>query len=176
MTPSIPNARVKRRATRKNEFNYPERARKAALGTDAYGRLWTIVDGGVRDALAAHPDYLTPKGARSARTSIVKRVTGTVIGFAEQSAKGRVTPAETAPRALQPEAPASPIVGDAGAGSSRSAPLSFSVPRLRVKDLARAFKRKHHLGIVRGKQAINRIEKDAAFARAAQIAELQGRG
>lgn len=55
----------------------------------AYRQLWRVVDGAVADALAAHPDYLTKKGEISARASIVKRVTGAVLGYAEQSARGR---------------------------------------------------------------------------------------
>ena len=54
-----------------------------------YGKIWRIVDGAVADAFAAHPDYLTPKGARTARLSIVKRVTGSLSSFAGHSAKGR---------------------------------------------------------------------------------------
>lgn len=55
----------------------------------AYRQLWRVVDGAVFDALYTHPDYLTKKGKQSARTSINKRVVGAVLGFAEQSAKGR---------------------------------------------------------------------------------------
>lgn len=64
----------------------------------AYAELWGVVDGAVSDAFHTHPDYLTPKGQRSARTSVVKRVTGTVMGFAVQAAKGRVAPAEMSAR------------------------------------------------------------------------------
>lgn len=58
----------------------------------AYQQLWRIVDGAVRDALKMHPDYLTRKGwsGSAARRSIVKRVTGSVMGFVEQSTEGRV--------------------------------------------------------------------------------------
>lgn len=66
----------------------------------AYAELWGVVDGAVADAFNTHPDYLTPKGQRSARTSVVKRVTGTVMGFAVQAAKGRRQPAETQERQL----------------------------------------------------------------------------
>ncbi len=55
----------------------------------AYRQLWRVVDGAVFDALYTHSDYLTDKGRRSARMSINKRVVGAVLGFAEQSAKGR---------------------------------------------------------------------------------------
>ena len=57
--------------------------------SDAYRQLWRVVDGAVFDALYTHPDYLTEKGRRSARTSINKRVVGAIMGFAEQSARGR---------------------------------------------------------------------------------------
>lgn len=84
----------------------------------AYSQLWGIVDGAVSDALNSHGDYLTPKGRKSARVSIVKRVTGTVLGFAEQSAKGRVAPAAKEARGSLPEPPAtgSCIVPDAAGG------------------------------------------------------------
>lgn len=55
----------------------------------AYRQLWRVVDGAVADAFAQHPDYLSAKGARAARASVVKRVVGAVLGFAEQSAEGR---------------------------------------------------------------------------------------
>jgi hypothetical protein len=59
-------------------------------GNRTYRRLWRIVDGAVMDAFKMHPDYLSDKGrrGRAARLSIVKRVTGAVASFAEQSAKG----------------------------------------------------------------------------------------
>lgn len=59
------------------------------LQSRAYRQLWRIVDGAVADALKHHEDYLTDKGKRSARRSITKRVTGAVLGYAEQSARGR---------------------------------------------------------------------------------------
>lgn len=55
----------------------------------AYRQLWRIVDSAVRDALAHHPEYLTPKGHINARRSITKRVTGAVLGYAVQAARGR---------------------------------------------------------------------------------------
>lgn len=60
----------------------------------AYRQLRRIVDGAVADALAAHPDYLTKKGLKSARGSITKRVTGAVLGYAGEvwaadAARGR---------------------------------------------------------------------------------------
>lgn len=65
------------------------RNRKPVFGTPAYRQMWRIVDGAVTDALTHHPDYLTAKGTRAARISVVKRVTGAVLSFAEASAKGR---------------------------------------------------------------------------------------
>ncbi len=53
----------------------------------AYQQLWRVVDGAVRDAFRKHGDYLTPKGRHSAKRSVVKRVTGTVLSFALQEAK-----------------------------------------------------------------------------------------
>jgi len=55
----------------------------------AYRQLWRVVDGAVADAMKQHPDYYTNSGTRKARASIVKRVTGAVMGYAEQSAQGR---------------------------------------------------------------------------------------
>lgn len=72
LTPSIPTVRVKR----------PD-------AKTPYQQLWGIVSGAVSDAFNRHPDYLTPKGSRSAATSVVKRVVGTVLSFAEQSAQSR---------------------------------------------------------------------------------------
>ena len=71
-----------------------------------YQQLWSVVDGAVVDALKNHPDYLTPKGRKSARTSVVKRVTGTVLSFAVQStARGRINqPAATPEASFQSKA------------------------------------------------------------------------
>ena len=54
-----------------------------------YRQLWRIVDGAVRDTLLQHPGYLTQKGKRSLRMSLNKRVTGAVLGYAAQAARGR---------------------------------------------------------------------------------------
>lgn len=56
-----------------------------------YRQLWRIVDGAVADAFKMHPNYLSEDGKRwqTARQSIVKRVTGAILGYAEQSAQGR---------------------------------------------------------------------------------------
>lgn len=74
----------------------PAKTPNTVLRSSAYAELWGVVDGAVVDAFKSHPDYLTPKGRKSARTSVVKRVCGTVLSFAEQSARGRpYHPAET---------------------------------------------------------------------------------
>jgi hypothetical protein len=66
------------------------------MRSTAYQELWGVVDGAVVDAFNNHPDYLTPKGQKSARSSVVKRVTGTVLSFAAQAARGRgLSTAET---------------------------------------------------------------------------------
>lgn len=120
------------------------KAKSAALGIGAYAKMWSIVDGGVADALKNHPDYLTPKGHRNARTSIVKRVTGTVIGFAEQSAKGRPQPAETAP-AIVPPGSASLPFSDAGEGRLGSSPTIHRVRIINVRLKRRTRYRAAHL-------------------------------
>ena len=56
----------------------------------AYSQLWRVVDGGVRDAFAMHPEYLVRSDMGYAvRNSIVKRVTGAVHSYAVQAARGR---------------------------------------------------------------------------------------
>lgn len=64
------------------------RARLAKSENEMYRRLWRVVDGAVRDALATHPEYLTDAGRQAAQRSITKRVTGALSGFAAQAAKG----------------------------------------------------------------------------------------
>lgn len=59
--------------------------RLAVYGTPAYRQLWRVVDGAVRNTIAAHGDYFTPKGLKSARASFTKRATGAVLGYAQQS-------------------------------------------------------------------------------------------
>lgn len=60
-------------------------------GSALYRRIWRVVDGAVTDAFTMHPDYLTPKGTkgRTARLSVVKRVTGAMTSFVEESTRGR---------------------------------------------------------------------------------------
>jgi hypothetical protein len=58
--------------------------------TGAHRQLWRVVSGAVTDAFNRHPDYLTRSGRKYAVTSIVKRVTGTVLSFAvEQTERSR---------------------------------------------------------------------------------------
>jgi len=60
-------------------------------GGPDYHQLWRIVDGAVADAFKMHPDYLSDHGSHhnSARQSIVKRVTGAIMGYAASAAQGR---------------------------------------------------------------------------------------
>lgn len=52
-----------------------------------YRQVWRVVDGAVGLALDAHPEYIRPgKSERTVRNSIVKRVVGALVGYAEQSA------------------------------------------------------------------------------------------
>lgn len=66
-----------------------KRARREKCPDACYGLLWKLVGGAVRDTFASHPEYLTEAGRRSAECSIVKRVTGTLYGYATQVAQGR---------------------------------------------------------------------------------------
>lgn len=59
-------------------------AEKLAKHGYNYVQLWKIIDGAVFDALKMHPEYLTDRGHRNARLSIVKRVTGAVLGYATE--------------------------------------------------------------------------------------------
>lgn len=74
----------------------------------AYRQLWRVVDGAVFDALYTHPEYLTAAGKKWAQQSIVKRVTGEVLGYAEQ-AWGR-SEESSAPDRVAGDAPASRTV------------------------------------------------------------------
>lgn len=54
-----------------------------------YRAVWRIVDGAVKKALDAHPDYLSNKGMRyrTARMSITKRVVGAIVSYLSRKAK-----------------------------------------------------------------------------------------
>lgn len=54
-----------------------------------YIKLWRVIDGAVFDAFKMHPEYLTDRGHKNARLSVVKRVAGAITGFAAEAAKGR---------------------------------------------------------------------------------------
>lgn len=91
----------------------------------AHAQLRRVVSGAVEDAFKMHPDYLTPKGRHSAKESVVKRVSGTVLSFAVQAAKGQRELALKADQPNQVDPQVSPREGgDAGAGDFlSSAPL-----------------------------------------------------
>lgn len=68
------------------------RLKPPKLPNSEYRAIWRVVDGAVRNAFDMHPDYLTEKGTRysQARMSVVKRVTGAILGFqAERLKKAR---------------------------------------------------------------------------------------
>lgn len=71
------------------ERNRWKRPRREKTPDEAYRMLWQLVSGAVRDSFANHPEYLTDAGRRAAERSIVKRVTGTLHGYATQVARGR---------------------------------------------------------------------------------------
>lgn len=66
-----------------------KRARREKCPDEVYRQLWKLVGGAVRDTFACHPEYLTPAGRTAAERSIVKRVTGSLHGYATQVARGR---------------------------------------------------------------------------------------
>lgn len=96
-----------------------------------YKQLWRVVDGSVADAFNRHPDYLTPKGRKSARASITKRVTGTVLSFAVQAAKSQRELAETALGNATPDVQVSTDL-DAGAGTLLVSP---TIHRVRIRNV-----------------------------------------
>lgn len=74
-----------------------KRLRPVKQPTRAYKQLWRVVDGAVADCISKHPEYLSPKVNVSAvRGSITKRVTGSVLGYAVQTAKSRSSGSEAA--------------------------------------------------------------------------------
>ena len=100
-----------------------------------YKQLWKVVEGSVTDAFNRHPDYLTPKGRKSAPTSIVKRVTGTVLSFAVQAAQSQRELAAKGGRALSPDDQVSGAhaASDAGAGASSVSPTIHRVRIVNVR-------------------------------------------
>lgn len=98
----------------------------------AYSQLWGIVDGAVADAFKCHPDYLTPKGRRSAKTSVVKRVTGTVLSFAEESAKGLREQADKDGALHGPDPASLAPADDASAGAVFRQPQISEGPHCRI--------------------------------------------
>jgi hypothetical protein len=98
--------------------------------TTAYQQLWGIVEGAVEDAFGSHPDYLTPKGRRNAKVSVTKRVTGTVLSFAEHSARGLREEADKASE-VAPSAPAELATSSAAAGVFVSSAEDFD-PHCRI--------------------------------------------
>jgi hypothetical protein len=59
-------------------------------GDQSYRQIWRIVDGALVKTFMAHPEYLPDRiSARVIRNSIVKRVTGDVVGWAFASAKAQ---------------------------------------------------------------------------------------
>lgn len=69
----------------KSERHRRYRAEKMPDAT--YRQLLRLVDGAVRDCFANHPEYLTKIGRRSAQGSIVKRVAGSLWGYAKDITK-----------------------------------------------------------------------------------------
>lgn len=68
-----------------------KRARREKCPDGTYRQIWKLTAGAVRDTFACHLEYLTAAGREAAERSIVKRVTGTLYGYATQVAEGRST-------------------------------------------------------------------------------------
>ena len=49
-----------------------------------YQRIWSIVDGAIRDTMRMHPEYMRIRDRTTARISINKRVTGALVGELRQ--------------------------------------------------------------------------------------------
>lgn len=82
-------ANVYRAPAGKSRYKRSRMEKKPGGNSGIYRALWFMVDGAVRDAFANHPEYLTQAGRNSAANSITKRVTGTLMGYATQVARGR---------------------------------------------------------------------------------------
>lgn len=75
--------------SRKKWRSKPPPQKKTAL----YYKIWRLADGAIQDTYKHHPEYFSKEikgGWKSARMSIVKRVTGAIVGSAEQSARGPI--------------------------------------------------------------------------------------
>jgi hypothetical protein len=69
-------------------------------GSPTYRQVWRVVDGAVREALRAHPDYIAAgHRAGKVRNSITKRVVGAVCGYSAQAgwARSGFSPASAKP-------------------------------------------------------------------------------
>lgn len=89
-----------------------KRARMEKRPDENYRQLWMLVGGAVRDAFASHPEYLTVAGRQAAERSIVKRVTGTLHGYAAQAARGRSAGLVDAPAGAAAIGPKTPSAGN----------------------------------------------------------------
>lgn len=54
-----------------------------------YHRVWRELDGAIMDCFKHHPEYVVQGKMRSCRESLIKRTTGAVMSFLEQSREGR---------------------------------------------------------------------------------------
>lgn len=72
-----------------------------------YRQLWRVVDGAILDCMRQHPNYFA--NAPRARLSLNKRIVGNVLGFAEQSAKGRSGDTRPAAETREAETPTVPF-------------------------------------------------------------------
>lgn len=70
------------------EIEKKQKARRRVVEKHSnYSKLSRIIEGAIDSAFHFHPDYLTPKGAKSAKKSLLKRIAGQLHGFVEQSSR-----------------------------------------------------------------------------------------
>jgi hypothetical protein len=81
---------MRRRKAFKGTGRPPRRRHRpppAKLDLPGYRQVWRVVDGAIADAIRAHPQHYAQPG--EARASIVKRVTGGILGYLAQAGWGR---------------------------------------------------------------------------------------
>ena len=144
-----------------------------------YRQLWRIVEGAVNDAFKNHPDYLTPKGRRNARSSIVKRVTGTVLSFAVEAARGLRKRADKDSGVHEP-GPASPsYASGAAAGALLRQPQNFDLAMMIATRGAKrrcADEREYRHNVAAKAAALDRYVRDEARKQRINAYRASGRG
>lgn len=66
------------------------------LRDEDYRQLWRVVDGAITDCVIHHPEYFRDTGMIAVRQSIIKRVVGSLLGYAKQRGRSGEEPAAKA--------------------------------------------------------------------------------